>query len=121
MMAEFREVMKQWVRVRKATASNLDGNVLSVYPLEDYDDRLIADIEKNVMQWAVDHPEPVYPTWSEWLLDVGGGKKRRFESRGYAGNTEVVSHDYYVCALDIPIPSDLAQKLGIEPKAGGNT
>ena len=99
-MAEFAEVMRQWVRVRKATASSAEENVLSVYPLEEYDDALIADIEKNVMQWAAEHPEPVYPTWGEWLNTYG-----------------VVSDNFFSNAkmLD-PIPADLAQKLGVEPK-----
>lgn len=116
-MAEFQEVMKQWVRVRKATASNLDGNVLSVYPLEDYDDRLIADIEKNVMQWAADHPEPVYPTWFEWLEQVNVAGRAYDPEPYYSGDKEV----YLRTAAFTPkafeaIPADIAQKLGIEPK-----
>lgn len=109
MMAEFREVMKQWVRARKATASNLDGNVLSVYPLEDYDDRLIADIEKNVMQWAAEHPEPVYPTWEEWLITQGVIKENQNGGIGYP-----------TPKLLEPIPADIAERRGIDPKAGGN-
>lgn len=107
-MAEFQEVMRQWVRARKATASNLDGNVLSVYPLEDYDDRLIADIEKNVMAWAAEHPEPVYETWLEFI--------KRFETGGRKSDDDFI---YWMAITSIP--ADIAQKLGIEPKAGGET
>ena len=46
-MAEFAEVMRQWVRVRKATASSAEENVLSVYPLERYDDAMIAVLRKT--------------------------------------------------------------------------
>ncbi len=24
------------------------------------------DIEKTIMEWAAEHPEPVFPTWKEW-------------------------------------------------------
>ena len=73
-MAEhsFQEVMRQWVRARKAAKwSGEENNVLSVYPLELYDDTLIATIEEHVMSWAAENPEPVYPTWREWLIKKG--------------------------------------------------
>ena len=95
-MAEFQEVMREWVRVRKATASSTEENVLSVYPLEAYDDCLIASIEKNVMKWAAEYPEPVYPTWGEYLHTLHNEPSSR--------------------ELSKPIPADIAQKLGIEPK-----
>ena len=96
-MAEFSEVMKQWVRVRKATASDIEENVLSVYPLEAYDDAKIVNIERNVMTWAAEHPEPVYLTWENWLTTLG-----------------VQSFN----ELSKPIPSDIAQKLGLVQKEG---
>lgn len=105
-MAEFAEVMRQWVRVRKATASSNEENVLSVYPLEAYNDAWIAGIEKNVMQWAAEHPEPQYPTWMEWL----------------AANVPGVDADSIYEAVSVlnrtRIPADMARKLGIAPKEG---
>ena len=100
-MAEFAEVMRQWERVRKATANSAEENVLSVYPLEEYDDALIADIEKNVMQWAAEHPEPVYPSYLE--VFGWGHKKTWAEIKDILAN---------------PIPADLAKKLNVEPKEG---
>ena len=108
-MAEFTEVMRQWVRVRKATASSADENVLSVYLLEEYDDALIADIEKNVMQWAAEHPEPVYPTWYEWLTSIGAVTRKV--------KPDVASTLIETGLLD-PIPADLAAELGVKPKEG---
>lgn len=108
-MAEFQEVMRQWVRARKATASNVDGeNVLSVYPLEAYDDDLIASIEKGIMKWAAEHPV-VYPTWWEWLFSIGAVTRKV--------QPDVAAMLIGTGLLD-PIPADLAQKLGIEPKEG---
>jgi len=108
-VAEFAEVMRQWVRVRKATASSTEENVLSVYPLEEYDDALIADIEKNVMQWAAEHPEPVYPTWVEWLVDSGVFPQKMSTIPSVAFNTIRDS-------LSVEIPADIAEKLGVKPK-----
>lgn len=114
-MAEFQEVMKQWVRVRKATASRHfdEDDVLSVYPLEAYDDALIADIEKNVMQWAAEHPEPVYPTWAEWLT----------EQKIITAAKSVGTETMYDTVLPMPamfdsIPADVAEALKIPPKEG---
>lgn len=55
------------------------------------------------MRWDADHPEPVYPTWVEWFREMG-----------------VVSpkQEYFHDWLLKPIPADIAQKLGIEPKEG---
>lgn len=106
----FQEVMRQWVRARKATASNADGeNVLSIYPLEAYDDSLIASIEKNVMQWATEHPEPVYPRWGDWLAEMG---IICWENNG-DGVYSVMAPTMKICT---PIPADIAQKLGVQPK-----
>lgn len=106
-MAEFQDVMRQWVRARKATASSCEENVLSVYPLETYDDALIADIERNVMQWAADHPEPVYPTWEEWLITQSVIKENPNGGVGWP-----------MPKLFERIPADVAERLGIEPKEG---
>lgn len=106
---EFQEVMRQWVRARKATASNLDENVLSVYPLEMYTDDHIANLEKEVMAWAAEHPEPVYPNWSQWLVSIGVIPK------------EIDISEFRAIAelgLIKPIPADIADKLGLEPKEG---
>lgn len=54
-----------------------------------------------------------YPTWAEWLLSVGGGKKRSFEIRGYEGNTEIYDNETVVVALNAPIPAELAKRFGV--------
>ena len=63
-----------------------------------------ADIERKVMSWAAEHPEPVYPTWCEWLVDAG---------------LIVKSGDAYAFLFGNamkPIPAEIAEKLGIQPK-----
>lgn len=116
-MAEFQEVMRQWVRARKATYGiNGEYEHLSNRVLNYWTDECIAQLEKEVMQWAAEHPEPVYPTWAEWLLTVGGGVEKTFETGGYSGNTWVEDYETVVVALDSRIPADTAHMLGVKPK-----
>lgn len=59
------------------------------------------DIEvmaKEVSKWAAEHPEPVYPTWGEYLHTLHNEPSSRELSR--------------------PIPADIAQRLGLQPKEG---
>lgn len=53
-------------------------------------------VERTVMSWAAEHPEPVYPTWGEYLHTLHNEPSSR--------------------ELSKPIPADIAEKLGIEPK-----
>jgi hypothetical protein len=78
-----------------------------------------CNLEKVVMSWAVEHPEPVYPTWLEWMKSIGiipymmGLVTAREEDGTFCdGHVNITEK-----ALK-PIPADIAQKLGIEPKEG---
>lgn len=99
-MAAFQEVMRQWVRAKKA----INENNLSCWPLEMFTDDHIANIEKEVMSWAAEHPEPKYQSWGEWLSEIGVFQCEDGEWRFAKANE--------------PIPADIAEKLGIEPKEG---
>jgi hypothetical protein len=71
-------------------------------------------IEKVVMSWAAEHPEPVYPTFGEWLEKQGIVKLvngDRYEKDGRKVYMLLES-------VENQIPADIAQKLGIEPKEG---
>ncbi len=55
-----------------------------------------------VLQWAKENPEKVYPTWKEWLIEM-----------------DVIRPAHYKDIFEIrndSIPTDIAEKLGIEPK-----
>ncbi|MBP5710006.1 MAG: hypothetical protein J6W84_03410 [Bacteroidales bacterium] len=78
-------------------------------------------IEREVMSWAAEHPEPVYPTWVEWLNSIGLTKHDTGQFCVHKPNL----YSYEIKEVDIlneaaykPIPADIAQKLGIEPKEG---
>ena len=57
-----------------------------------------------VMQWAAEHQNPVYPTWGEYLCNIGLIHDCR-------SGEEVVDR-----LFDNSITADIAQKLGIEPQ-----
>ena len=57
------------------------------------------------MSWAAEHPEPVYPQYLDWFLEQFGLERN-------------VRFGDLIDALKQPIPADIAQKLGLEPKEG---
>ena len=61
------------------------------------------ETEEIVVQWAAEHPV-VYPTWSEWLQEIGVAQ---------VGSGMLSIHP---AIAEQSIPADIAQKLGIEPK-----
>jgi hypothetical protein len=67
-----------------------------------------------VAAWAAEHPEPVYPTFGEWLEKQGIVKLvncDRYEKDGRKVYMLLES-------VENQIPDNIAQKLGIEPKEG---
>ena len=120
-MAEFSEVMRQWKRMCNYYTERADddqdacaickfegdgSNCLAVYEDSEPD---TAEVERVVMSWAAEHPEPVYPSWYAWLANM---------------NVVPIElpPDEAILATDIgllkKIPADIAQKLGIQPKEG---
>ena len=115
-MAEFQDVMKQWRRMCDKMREQGDWCQSAICPLGGKcqlpSTTDIAEVERVVMQWAAEHPEPVYPTWGEWLEKQGVVKtvlSPRFEENGAS---------YYTPMYEIknPIPGDIAEKLGLKPK-----
>ena len=56
-----------------------------------------GNVEKVVKAWAAENPEPVYPTWGEWL-----SKTYHMPSSRLLGQN---------------IPDDMAKKLGVKLEA----
>jgi len=86
-----------------------------------------AELEHIIMTWAADHPELVYPTWGEWL-EQQGICFSSLTHRNHVGgviipevfNYQIEGKTAFMCGNKVnePIPDDIAQKLGIEPKVG---
>ena len=108
-MAEFDEVMRQWVRCRKATAAKRDNQwCLSFVVIDELDDKYITKIEYDVMKWAEEHPEAIYETWYEYLSRVGVIPGNVPNGEAYQWIVESLKHKH--------ISSDTAEKLGLKPR-----
>lgn len=112
-MAEFKEVLQQWKRMRKQFKDESENEfrpcgelcpVGSNPACGDLTEATQEDMEKfetAIMKWAAENPEPEYPTWAEWMIEQGlcGADLGLMTRKAY-------EH----------IPADMAQKLGLKPK-----
>lgn len=117
-MSDFIQTMKDWRRMCKhysdESMKNGQPSCEDMCPLGHntacgiIEDALNSDIEvaaKEVAKWVAEHPESEYPTWYEWLSTTPFIEKVRCGSGTYK-----------VYNWKKPIPADIAEKLGIEPK-----
>lgn len=114
-MAEFKEVMRQKLRMHKTHfKKGASGNCESCPLLHsrvcgkpncEWDANDAAELEDVVMKWAAEHPEPKYPTFYEWFSKLG------LIQTCQQGAAVSFRFDW-----DQPIPADVADKLGIKPQ-----
>lgn len=125
---DFVQTMKDWRRMcqymyREYGNSCCDkcrlGGCSAVYEMCGKENFL--NMERDIVAWAAEHPEPQYPTWTEWLskqgfveLKEGQFLKQSKNEYTYECKTAAVLTN----KAEVPIPADIAQKLGIEPKEG---
>lgn len=134
-MAEFTEVMRQAKRMCQSCMSCdkcVFGTNSEMCPLVDHTveqlptdwnlDKL-PEIESIVMQWAAEHPEPRYPTWEDaWKQLFPEAANEHNPCPRYFMSRERVDEICYKrdCpgCWTLPIPADIAEKLGIKPIGG---
>ena len=124
-MAQFVEVMKQARRLCEEQ-QNMDCCVrcpmqgkegcMVVADAENID---YVEAERKIMDWAAEHPEPVYPSWKEAWNELFPQAKYIPCPVLYFG-VGGCDHDYKFCVncKSRPIPAEIAEKLGIRPKEG---
>lgn len=89
----------------------LDGKC-SVRPWADSD---VVRVEGILEKWEKTHPEPQYPTWGDWLAEMG---VINWEDNGDGdGVYSVMVPTFKMCNQ---IPADIAEKLGLKPKEAAN-
>lgn len=126
-MAEFQEVMKKAGRCCAFYKHNCEAcSLTNVCPARFYIDKYIdvgdyTYFEGRVMDWVKEHPAPVYPTWQEYLeqnhiVDV----YRKLPSSTTSNSTTYVERVSTMAKFYMPIPDDIAQKLGLQPKEVNN-
>ena len=106
-MSDFVQTMKDWARMCASMQGGLAKcdncplfKVLCQYrPNEKVD---LVSAEKIIEKWAKENPEPVYPTWYEWLNQIGVLGTAALGA-GYVSDRLCTMH----------IPADIAQKLGL--------
>ena len=99
-MAEFKYIMQQLRRAR--FENNLEDSPLFRHSAKETTDDRIDQCEQEVLIWAKEHPEPMYPTWYRWLITVGAINR---------------SEDLFV-DLQKEIPKDIAEAHNIKPING---
>ena len=128
-MAEFVQTMKDWRRMCKAFTTDDDSCCYGcpVVDLHEHGCEAIFEMEDStdweryegqIREWAAEHPEPVYPTWGEWLIKIGGAVKKLYAQQYHYEAAQPTQLIEVVEVLDEPIPADIAEKLGIEQKEG---
>lgn len=108
---EFQEVMRQWRRMCKSIQEKnmsckedcLLGHNPTCGELEYASLEEINNAETVIMTWAAEHPEPVYPTWLDWLSVEGLVIKA---GNGYAFDFTKATEQ---------IPAYIAERQGIPP------
>lgn len=113
-VAEFSEVMKQLARMANACNGKCGkcplGNsaLCNGRPWCFGNKEGIAEAERIVMQWAAEHPEPVYPSIAKYFKQFGITIRRD-------GSLEA---DYF--KANEPMSADMAKLLGISSGDGEN-
>lgn len=122
-MSEFTEIMRQARRMcetfcdacSKCPIGNAKALECGITATSEMD---CKEVERRVMQWAAEHPEPVYPSWEEgWKQLFPNGIDTPCPSEYDAK----YGHDCLkLSCLNCkrrPMPAEVAEKLGIKPVA----
>lgn len=134
-MAEFSEVMKQAGRMCASVSCNnciLPRRSDEMCILEDapvkHTDEEIAEIEAKIMKWAAEHPELRYPTWQEWYSTNFPDFEDYITPCNFMPMQKVEALMGKRCVdlrcrqcIKLPIPADIARKLGVKPIAKENS
>ena len=111
-MADFVQTMKDWMRMCEHCDRNekigcvVNGSVCAGFcKMKDEID--LEAVEAKVTAWAAEHPV-VYPTWYDYLHSMG----LLYKKHTAGGDVPEIHWGNMMT----PIPADMAQKLGIEPK-----
>lgn len=119
-MAEFQEVMRQGKRIcescHECEPCPIHKATIACPVVCYEDDCSLAEVERIIMDWAAEHPEPRYPTWNEWQKANFPDAQEELYPCNFARCPKNPS-ECFVCDLyrESAIPADIAQKLGIEP------
>lgn len=124
-MAEFTEIMHQ---ARRLCAAHGGMCITNNCPLDngetcrinvDHDGEDYNELKRIIMDWAAEHPEPVYPNWEEgWKQIFPNGIDTPCPSEyGKKYGRDCINLSCRSCKQR-PMPAEVAEKLGIKPIGG---
>lgn len=118
-MAEFQEVIRQWGRMCKCTTCSNEKD-LPMCPIDcslglalcaelphNWTEEAAEQFEAIVIKWAEEHPEPVYPSWCDYLESLYDEMPKNNKSQ------------FWMWLGETPIPREIAKKLDLKPVEGG--
>lgn len=122
-MSEFTEIMRQAKRMCAAHYSMCSANNCPLDNGEacrlnvDLDGEDYNKLERIIMDWAKEHPEPVYPSLEEGWRQLFPDAKCTPCPDNFGLRYSVPNCAYPACAecKSRPIPAEVAEKLGIKP------
>lgn len=122
-MAEFTETMRQAKRLCAAHYGMCSTNNCPLDSGEacrlniDPDGEDYNELERIIMDWAKEHPEPVYPSWeAAWRqLFPDANCVPCPDSFGIKYGVPECAHLACTDCKSRPIPAEVAEKLGIKP------
>lgn len=130
-MSEFTKTMRAWRRMCNAFSKRYGDDCCQYCRLHQKGCGVIWEIQEGtfdtiaetVDDWAAENPEPVYPTWAEWLEEMGLTRRSVTAARRILGtdSSQETAIPFIVTLssnASSPIPADIAEKLGLEPKRG---
>lgn len=132
-MADFCDVIHDWRRMCAAHNEEcrdretgemcrlFDIDNIDCWMAKQIDDKTAARLEADVSEWAGAHPEVVWPTWADWLIEQGilaAYATPESYMEDVSGARTYLNNSVRLClrALET-IPEETCAKLGIEPKA----
>lgn len=115
-LTKFAQTMHDWQRMCKYFENHYDCNYCplkncgAIWEMDDITDW--EKIEKSIDTWAAENPEPKYPTWREYLVNIGLIK----ETVLWNYNEQETIKYFLNEKAESPILPEIAEKLGLKPQ-----
>lgn len=92
---------------------------MDAFSEKSFDTQAVQKLENVIMDWAKEHPKPVYPSWAEGWKQLFPNTfippcPKRWFGDAYAPIFVCAEHNCDYCKT-IPMHAEIAEKLGIKP------
>lgn len=122
-ITSFAQIMHDWQRMCKYFDEHYSEDCCHICPIQncgaiwEMDDATDwGEIEKIVNTWAAKYPEPIYPTWCEYLKEKGLIAPKNIYFSDENGVEIKKLEDGLTEKANQPIPAVIAAALRLEPR-----